>query len=66
MKKQIIGYQVIDKFRSEMHPDMAGSFCIYSLEQAMEMIESTKQLIDRKYELLPIYEGDIEEPTLMF
>jgi len=56
-----VGYQVVDK-DNEIHPDMDASFCLYSLEQANEMVSTNK----RKWNLLPIYEGDVEEPTFMF
>ena len=57
----IIGYQVVDKKTGEIHPDMDGSFCIYSLSQAMEMHKTSNN-----WEYLIIKEGDIEEPTMMF
>jgi hypothetical protein len=58
---QPVGYQVVDK-DNEIHPDMDASFCIYTLEDAEEMVSTNK----RKWKLLPIYDGDVEEPTLMF
>jgi len=61
--KPLIGYQVVDNDNNP-HPDMDASFCIYSLAQANEMIINSDNKI--KWSLLSIYEGDIEEPTLMF
>lgn len=59
----IIGFQVVhDINNSHIHPDMAGSFCVYSLSQANEMIYKNSQA----WKLLAISEGDIEEPTMMF
>jgi len=61
--KPLLGYQVVDK-NNIPHPDMDASFCIYSLDQANEMILNSD---DQKiWSLLSIYEGDIEEPTMMF
>lgn len=55
-----IGYQVVNK-NDEIHPDMDASFCLYSLKQAKAMKGTS-----RKWKLLPIYEGEVEEPTFMF
>lgn len=66
VKYSPIGYQVVDKEAGDIHPDMDASFCIYSKPQALAMIHSTKNLVDRHFELVPIEEGDIEDPTFMF
>jgi hypothetical protein len=65
-KKKVIGYQVYDKQSAHLHPDMDASFCIYSKPQAEEMLKESKRWVDSKFELIPIYEGDIEDPTFMF
>jgi hypothetical protein len=65
-KKKVIGYQVYDKQTAHLHPDMDASFCIYSKPQAEEMLKESKRWVDSKFELIPIYEGDIEDPTFMF
>lgn len=62
---KIEGYQVVGcdntKHEGDIHPKMDGSFCIYSLEQAKEMIDD-----DMLWRLQTIWSGDIEEPTFMF
>jgi len=68
---KVIGFQVVGeehtKEEGNIHPDMAGSFCIYNLEQAREMIEnSIGRRFENNWRLLAIWEGDIEEPTFMF
>ncbi|MFA5420253.1 MAG: hypothetical protein WC341_17500 [Bacteroidales bacterium] len=68
MKKssKIIGFQVVGEdgtnHEGEMHPSMDASFCVYNLSQAREMVSS----VDHEWRLLSIWEGDIEEPTMMF
>jgi hypothetical protein len=66
MKKKIVGYQVIGGVNTphedDIHPDMAGSFCIYSKKQCTTMIGNETDL----WKILDIYEDDIEEPTFMF
>ena len=57
--KIVIGFQIVDEDNSEIHPNMDGSFCIYNLSQAREMLSSD-------WKLLTIWSGDIEEPTMMF
>lgn len=64
--KQVIGFQVVSDgliadYDGELHPKMDGSFCIYNLSQAREMINN-----DCSWKLLTIWSGDIEEPTMMF
>jgi len=59
------GYQVVgddsSPYEGDIHPDMDGSFCIYNLSQARQMIGD-----DLNWRLLTIWEGDVEEPTMMF
>lgn len=63
-RPRIEGYQVVSfDDNSNIHPDMEGSFCLYSLEQARSMIEKDGHM---KWKLLTCYKGDVEEPTLMF
>lgn len=61
----VIGFQVVgadnSPYEGEMHPDMDGSFCVYNLKQAKEMIDD-----DLNWELLTIWDDTIEEPTMMF
>ena len=66
LKYNPIGYQVIDKKAGEIHPDMDASFCVYSKPQALEMLNSTENQVDCNFEIIPIAEGDIEDPTMMF
>jgi Zn finger protein HypA/HybF involved in hydrogenase expression len=60
---KVIGFQVVGDedgdYFGEIHPDMAGSFCIYNLTEAQSMNSSG-------WRLLAIWSGDIEEPTMMF
>jgi hypothetical protein len=62
---KIIGYQVVGgtdtKKEGAVHPDMDASFCVYSLPQCDKMIKNGEGWV-----LLTIWEGDIEEPTMMF
>jgi hypothetical protein len=59
---KIIGYQIINDDTNDLHPDMEGSFCIYSKEQCEEILNHEP---NKSFRLLPIHEGDIEEPTFM-
>ena len=68
VKKKIIGFQVVSNCGGDdIHPMMAGSFCIYSLSQAKEMLEDRpgKNLFN-EWKLLAIWTDDVEEPTMMF
>lgn len=64
---KVIGFQVVgDDGTTEegmIHPKMEASFCLYSLSQAREMLESD---IEGQWRLLTIWSGDVEEPTIMF
>lgn len=62
---EIVGFQVVDDVKGEMHPDMTGSFCLYNLTQAREMIRNSDDPTDC-WKLLAIWTGDVEEPTIMF
>lgn len=58
---KVQGYQV-ENDKQELHPAMDASFCLYSLEQAQEMISDDPS----KWLLKAYYKGDVEKPTLMF
>jgi hypothetical protein len=58
---EVIGFQVVNE-DGDIHPDMAGSFCVYSLSQAKEMLEDD----NAQWRLLTIWTGDIEHPTIMY
>ena len=60
---RVQGYQVEDVAKNP-HPAMEGSFCLYSLEQANEML--LDNTVEGYWYLKAYYKGDIEEPTLMF
>jgi len=66
---RVIGFQVVGEDgtqqEGEIHPDMVASFCVYSLEQANEMLRRTNPTGER-WRLLTIWSGDIEEPRMMF
>lgn len=61
---EIVGFQVVDDEAGDIHPDMDGSFCLYSLSQAEKMLHSKHDEGDWK--LLAVWTGDVEEPTIMF
>lgn len=70
---KVIGFQVVGEDGSEqegeMHPNMDASFCVYSLKQAQEMLNDKRNhssVHDEQWRLLTIWDGDVEEPTLMF
>lgn len=66
-RAKVIGFQVnaYDGLGHEyMHPSMDGSFCIYNLTQAGEMMINSAGDIDSR--LVAIWTDDIEEPTFMF
>lgn len=64
--KKVIGFQVVSNPDGEfgaghIHPEMDGSFCIYSLSQAKKMMDGNDD-----WKLLTIWSGDIENPVIMF
>ena len=61
----IEGYQVVMDTNNgvEIHPEMAGSFCLYSLSQANDIILRHDT---GTWRLQTCYKGDVEEPTLMY
>jgi predicted RNA-binding Zn-ribbon protein involved in translation (DUF1610 family) len=61
---KVEGFQVVD-IEGNIHPDMDGSFCLYNLSQAREMLEDNDNG-NEQWKLLAIWTGDIEEPTIMF
>lgn len=66
---KVIGFQVVGDDGTaedgEIHPSMDASFCLYSLSQAKEMLEDNDNGKEQ-WKLLAIWEGDVEEPTMMF
>ena len=60
---KVQGYQV-ESSDAEIHPAMDASFCLYSLEQANEML--LDRSVHGEWYLKAYYKGDVEEPTLMF
>ena len=66
---KIIGFQVVGEDgtpeEGEMHPHIDASFCVYSLPQARAMLDDNDNGNER-WRLMTIWEGDIEEPTMMF
>lgn len=61
---KVVGFQVVsDDDNGNIHPDMDGSFCLYSLSQANAMIEKDD---GKLWRLCAIWTGDVEEPTMMF
>jgi hypothetical protein len=65
-RHKVVGFQVeSDDGKHEIHPHMDGSFCLYSLEQARAMMDDDNNG-DEQWKLLAIWDGDVEEPTMMF
>jgi hypothetical protein len=62
---KVVGFQVVDDAEGDIHPDMQGSFCLYNLSQAREMIHNSDDPTDC-WKILTIWTGDVEEPTIMF
>lgn len=70
LNSKIEGFQVVGmeghENEGEIHPDMEGSFCLYSLSQARAMMESDDTMYKGEWKLLAVWTGDVEEPTMMF
>jgi len=65
-RHKVVGFQVeSDDDKHEIHPHMDGSFCLYSLEQARAMMDDDNNG-DEQWKLLAIWDGDVEDPTMMF
>lgn len=66
---KVIGFQVVGEDGTPeaggIHPHMDASFCVYSLEQARSMIDDNDN-DNESWRLLTIWEGDVEEPTMMY
>jgi hypothetical protein len=63
----VIGFQVVDEDDSgEIHPDMDGSFCLYSLSQAKAIRLGRLKANGLSWKILAIWSGDVENPTFMF
>lgn len=64
---KVIGFQVVGEECTDadgsIHPDMEDSFSVYSLSQCNEMIGTNEE---NAWRLQTIWEGDIEEPQIMF
>jgi hypothetical protein len=64
---KIVGFQVVDDEKGEIHPTMEASFCLYNLTQAKEMITGAPTMqFAGNWKLLAVWTGDVEEPTLSF
>jgi hypothetical protein len=64
---EVVGFQVVDDERGEIHPTMEGSFCLYNLSQAREMLEGSPTMkFAGNWKLLTIWTGDVEDATPMF
>lgn len=64
MARKLLGYQIADQFGEniqgeENDPSGFPSFHVMSAEEANAVLEKH----DQNLLLMPIYEGDIEEPT---
>lgn len=62
-EKALVGYQAIlnTDGSAAMHPGMHASFCVYNKAQIDNIIAG-----DRNYTIIPIFDGDIEDPEVMF
>jgi len=69
LRAKVVGFQVVGEDgtvqEGEIHPNMDGSFCIYSLPQARAMLDDNNNG-NEQWRLLTIWSGDVEEPTFMF
>lgn len=67
---KVIGFQVVGMEEHEnegaIHHLMDASFCVYNLKQAHQMLQDDNTLYSGEWRLLTIWEGDVEEPTMMF
>jgi hypothetical protein len=63
LPKELIGYQVVNE-DNDIHPKMANTFSVYSHSDAVEMQSDSNNKTNWK--IVPIYEGDIENPEFMF
>jgi hypothetical protein len=63
LPKELIGYQVVNE-NNDIHPKMANTFSVYSHSDAVEMQSDSNNKTNWK--IVPIYEGDIENPEFMF
>jgi hypothetical protein len=57
--KRPIGYQVVDG--NGNYPDGYYSFQILTLRESLSIFQKDK----KRWRLLPIFKGDIEEPTFI-
>ena len=66
---KVVGFQVVGEDgtnqEGEIHPHMDASFCLYNLNQARSMMDDNNHS-EEQWQLLTIWEGDVEEPTFMF
>jgi hypothetical protein len=62
---KVVGFQVVGvdgtEHEGEIHPAMDASFCLYNLSWCRQYLHEYYN-----WRLLTIWEGDVEEPTLMF
>ena len=67
---KVIGYQVVGMAEHEnegqIHPEMSASFSLYNLKQARKMLKSDNTLYRDEWQIVSVWSGDIEEPTMMF
>jgi hypothetical protein len=62
---KVIGFQIVGEQgtvnEGKIHPDMDASFCLYNLSWCRARLH---EYCD--WRLLTVWEGDVEEPTMMF
>lgn len=68
---KVIGFQVVGEEgmanEGKLHPDITTPSCVYNLSQAKEMLaKSNDNYVNYVWQLLTIWEGDIEEPIIRF
>ena len=51
---KVIGFQVINNDTKDIHPEMAGSFFVYSMPQCMKMLKDKSGIKRDKYTIVTI------------
>ena len=62
---ELIGFQVATN-NLTLHPLMEDNACIYSLMQIQQMLLNTPARDNNAYNIIRVYTGDVEKPTMMF
>lgn len=63
-KKTIVGYQIESRDGKQNIPEGQYSFCIYNLAFVHEWFAADPGRV-REWCIIPIFDGDVEEPTFV-